>query len=97
MVKHIVMWNIQEGLDKEATIRTLKEKLEALPATIGCIRELELGAAFNDSPSKHDVVLYSAFDTREDMEAYIVHPDHQAVVSYVRSVVCDRVDVDYEI
>ncbi len=97
MVKHIVMWNIQEGLDKESTIKTLKEKLEALPKSIEFIREIELGAAFNDSPSKHDVVLYSAFDSKEDFEAYVVHPAHKEVGVYVRSVVCDRVDVDYEI
>lgn len=96
MVKHIVMWNIKEGLDKEETYSSLKEKLEALSNEIPILRHIELGRAFNESDSAHDVVLYTEFDTKEDLEAYLIHPKHKEVGLYVRSVVCDRADVDYE-
>lgn len=97
MVKHIVMWNIKEKLNKEETMATLKEKLEALPLEIDFLKKIELGVGFNKSETCRDVVLYSEFDTQEDLANYIIHPAHKKVGEYVRSVVCDRVDVDYEL
>jgi len=91
------MWNIQQGLDKEATVNELKAKLEALPSEIDFIRKIELGIGFNDSATCRDVVLYSEFDTMKDLADYIVHPAHKKVGEFVRSVVCDRVDVDFEV
>lgn len=97
MVKHIVMWNIQEGLNKEETIKELKAKLEALSSEISFLKKIELGVGFNDSAKCRDVVLYTEFETIKDLADYIVHPAHKKVGEFVRSVVCDRVDVDYEI
>lgn len=96
MVRHIVMWNIRESLEKQKTISELKNKLEALPDKIFCIKKIHLGINYNSSESGRDVVLYSEFETPEDLEKYLIHPAHKEVGVYVRSVVCDRVDVDCE-
>jgi hypothetical protein len=97
MVKHIVMWNIQDGLNKDETIMTLKLKLEGLTAEIDFLNKVELGTGFNDSATRRDVVLYTEFGTIQDLANYLVHPAHKKVGEYVRSVVCDRIDVDYEV
>ncbi|NDL67718.1 Dabb family protein [Anaerotalea alkaliphila] len=97
MVKHIVLWNIQEGPEKAEVLQTLKAKLEALTKEIGFLRKIEVGINFNDSDSSHDVSLYTEFDSKEDLDAYVVHPAHVEVGKYVRSVVKDRVVVDYEV
>lgn len=96
MVKHIVMWNIQESLNKEETLHTLKATLEGLMGRVEVLRKVEVGFNYNESPSSHEVVLYSEFDTKEDLETYLVHPAHVEAGKYVRSVVKDRVVVDYE-
>ncbi|GEB95325.1 hypothetical protein GCM10009724_21580 [Microbacterium lacticum] len=44
-----------------------------------------------------DVALVADFADQAALEAYQTHPDHQVVVAYVRSVVADRVAVDFEI
>ena len=95
MVKHIVAWNIKEDLDKELTLNTLKEKLDGLKNEIDFLQKIEVGFNFNSSEAAHDVVLYSEFLSKEDLEAYIVHPAHVKVGKYVRSVVKDRVVIDY--
>ena len=95
MVKHIVAWNIKDGENKELILNTLKEKLEGLKSEIEFIQKIEIGINFNTSEAAHDVVLYSEFLTKEDLDAYIVHPVHVKVGEYVRSVVKDRVVVDY--
>lgn len=95
MVKHIVAWNIKESEDKKLVGNTLKEKLEGLKSEIDFIQKIEVGINFNSSEAAHDIVLYSEFLSKEDLDAYIVHPAHVKVGEYVRSVVKDRVVVDY--
>lgn len=97
MVKHVVMWNIKEELNKEEIIPVLKAKLEALPDSIDYLLKAELGVHYNKKETGRDVILYTEYNTFEDFENYLVHPAHKEVGKYVRSVVCDRVDVDYEI
>lgn len=97
MIKHIVMWNIIENENKETVLKTLKERLENLKSEIDFIQDIEVGFNYNNSPQAHDVVLYSEFLNKEDLDAYVIHPAHKKVGEYVRSVVKDRVVVDYEI
>ncbi|PKM50646.1 MAG: stress responsive protein [Firmicutes bacterium HGW-Firmicutes-7] len=96
MIKHIVMWNIKENENKEIVLKTLKEKLEGLKGEIDFIQVIEVGSNYNSSPQAHDVVLYSEFLTKADLNAYVIHPAHKKAGEYVRSVVKDRVVVDYE-
>ena len=44
-----------------------------------------------------DVALVADFADRAGLDAYQTHPDHQAVAGYIRSVVSDRVAVDFEV
>lgn len=99
MVKHIVMWKIKdshEGLDKEALGLKLKSVLEDLTSKIEQIRELEVGINFNPSEASCDVVLYSTFDSKDDLEIYQKHPDHVKVAEFVGQIRTERRVVDYE-
>lgn len=97
MVKHIVMWNVQKEFNKEEVLGQLKYKLEGLVGRIDVLKKLEVGFDYPGTDASRDVVLYSEFDSKEDLKAYVVHPAHVEVGPYVRSVTCDRVVVDYEI
>lgn len=100
MIKHIVMWTLKdeaEGAGKAANARKMKDLLSALPPLIPCLRELEVGVdVFAASPAC-DVILYTVFDTRADLDAYQVHPEHQKVVGFVKQVAASRSVVDYEV
>ncbi|OGR38028.1 MAG: stress responsive protein [Desulfovibrionales bacterium GWA2_65_9] len=100
MIKHIVMWTLKdeaEGAGKAANAQRMKELLSALTPLIPVIRELEVGVdVFAASPAC-DVILYTAFDTRADLDAYQAHPEHQKVVGFVKQVAASRSVVDYEI
>ncbi len=95
MIKHIVMWRLQD--DKKAEhAQELKRRLEALKDTIPSIRHIEVGINIIDNdPSASDVVLYSEFDSADDLQAYQAHPDHQAVVGFLNSVRTEKRVVDY--
>jgi hypothetical protein len=100
MIKHIVMWTLKdeaEGAGKAANAQKMKDLLSALPPFIPVLRELEVGLdVFAASPAC-DVILYTAFDTRADLDAYQAHPEHQKVVGFVKQVAASRSVVDYEV
>ena len=100
MVKHIVMWTLKdsaEGRSKSESLVLMKERLEALVSRIDGIRHLEVGLNFMDSEDAFDIVLYSEFDSREDLEAYRVHPAHVEARDFIRGVREERRVVDYQI
>ena len=99
MVKHIVMLKLKDealGASKEENALKLKETLEALKDVIDELKEVEVGLNFNPSDAAFDVVLYSAFENREGLEAYQKHPEHVKIVEFVGEIRTDRAVVDYE-
>jgi transcriptional antiterminator len=96
MIKHIVSWKLQEENQSENATK-VKVKLEGLIGEIAEIIELEVGIDFNESEAAHDVLLYSTFATKEDLNAYQIHPLHVEAATFIKSVVTGRVVVDYEV
>ena len=100
MIKHIVMWKLKEeaegGTAAENALK-MKGMLEALAGKIDVLSKIEVGIDVFASAPECDVVLYSEFDSRADLDAYQVHAEHQACVSFIKNVVAERRVVDYEI
>ena len=100
MIKHIVMWKLKEeaeGATATENAAKMKGMLEALSGKIDVLRKIEIGTDVFASAPECDVILYSEFDTRADLDAYQVHPEHQACVAFIKNVVAERRVVDYEI
>ena len=100
MVKHIVMWKLKEtaeGKTREENAAIIKAGLEGLKDKIDFLREVEVGVNFNNSEMAYDVVLYTIFDSKEDLDRYQNHEEHLKVATYVRKVNEARVVVDYKI
>lgn len=98
MIKHIVFWKVvdeYEGMSHEDILSKMKVMLEALPAKIDVIKELEVGKNYNGSSAAFDLSLYSAFDSEEDLTTYANHPEHLKVVEFFGKVVEERAVVDY--
>ncbi len=99
MVRHIVVWKLQESADghtKADNARRVKDRLMALPALIPQIHRFEVGINFNPTAAAWDVALYSEFHNRADLDTYAYHPEHVAVAKFIQSVRTDRAVVDYE-
>ncbi len=100
MVKHLVFWNVKDsdhGKTKSHLIDEIKRSIEALRNHIPEIVEIEVGTDFNGSDQAYDVALYSSFKTKQDLKTYQLHPEHQKVAQFVKSVTSARAVVDYEI
>ncbi len=101
MIKHIVVWNIKETAsadEKFAIANEIQAKLVGLKGKVPQIVDIEVGINIDSEfPANDDIVLVSTFNSVDDLNAYQVHPEHKAVVGYVKENVCSRVAVDYEI
>lgn len=99
MIRHIVMFKLKEfetDAEKTASMRQIKEGLEALKNKIDVIRHIQVD--FNCNPEETwDIILTSEFDSLDDLKAYAIHPEHQAVGKQaIAPVKADRACVDYE-
>jgi len=97
MLKHIVMWKLKdfaEGKSKEENIQFIKSELENLVNLIPQIKFLEVGQTINDD-AVYDAVLYSEFESPEDLDIYIEHPEHKRVAAYIARIRDGRIAGDY--
>ena len=100
MIKHIVMWTLKdqaEGHTKAENLATMKTLLEALPALVPGVVELEVGVNLFEAVPPTDIALYTAFASKEALKAYAAHPEHMKVVAFIKSVAAERRVIDYEI
>ena len=96
MIKHIVMWKFKDEI-AEADKLEMKRQLESLKGVVPSLADIEIGLNVADCPPAMDMVLSSEFQTQEGLNAYVAHPEHQKVVEFVKTLICDRAVVDYEV
>lgn len=99
MLQHIVMWKFKESADgknKSEIMEEVRSRLLALPAIIPEIKFMQLGRDVSGTEMSFDMVLVTRFDSREALETYRVHPAHQAVSAYVKTVRTARAVLDAE-
>jgi len=93
MVKHIVMWKLKNKADSEI----IRDKLNNLMGKIPGLLNIEVGIDFSDNDAAFHMVLIAELENRAALEAYRIHPEHQAVIPLVQTAAIDRAVVDYEI
>jgi quinol monooxygenase YgiN len=100
MVRHIVFWRLKEsanGQGKAENAADLKRRLESLNGKVPGLIKLEVGFDFSRTSESSDIVLYSEFESRAALDAYQVHPLHEAIKPIVMAVREERRLVDYTV
>lgn len=100
MIKHIVMFKFlpeAQGRTKNENVAIAKEMLEKLQGVIPTLVSSSVHAGYEDAaPTNYDLVLEATYASKEDLHAYIVHPEHKKVGEFMRGVRESRTCVDYE-
>ena len=94
MVKHIILWKLAETAPAEAKAE-VKARLESLNGKIPGMISLAVhidGLASSNA----DMMLDSVFTDEESLKAYQTNPLHVEAATYVRSVVAQRLCLDFE-
>ena len=96
-IRHIVSWKLaatDESVKAEQATR-IRAGLESLPAQISEIRALEVGINTLNLGQNYDVVLVADYEDEAALARYVVHPEHEKVAAYIRSVIAERSAVDF--
>ncbi|MBO6524797.1 MAG: Dabb family protein [Balneolaceae bacterium] len=101
MIKHIVMWKLLDeanGKPKQGNAEEFKSRLEALIPKIDAIKSMEVGIGYLEAEGAvFDMVLTTTHDSKEKLQEYAEHPEHQKVVAFAGGIVAERRVVDYEV
>ena len=93
MVKHIVLYTLKEGVDKDEAVKLIGSVLEPLVGKIPGLLHMEIRRAYVGM----DYALYSEFESREALAAYATHPLHEEAKGHFFHLLDSRVAADYEL
>ncbi|TLS38162.1 Dabb family protein [Pseudalkalibacillus caeni] len=97
MIEHMVMFKFKEQTTKEQKEEGMN-RLKALAKVIPGIVDLQTNHNFSDRSKGYGVGLTVRFESRDSLETYGPHPEHQKVVTYLKEVgLEDTIVVDFEI
>ena len=94
MVKHIVAYTFNEGVDKDASVKLIAGLLEPLVGKIPGLLAMEIRSCFQGGM---DYCLYSEFESRQALVDYAEHPLHLAAKDQFFHLLSSRVAADYEV
>ena len=100
MIKHVLLLRVKEGVEgrtKAESIAQAKTLIEGMNGKIPGLIKVEVGVDFSEGPDSADMTLYSEFESREALEVYAGHPEHKAVLPFIKSIISERRLIDYEI
>ena len=80
MFTHVVLFELKAGSDASE----IAARLRSLPPKIPTLREAEVGVDILRGDRAMDVCLITRFDDQQGYEAYRDHPDHLALLGWLR-------------
>ena len=93
MVKHIVVYTLKEGVDKDAAVKLIASCLEPLVGQIPGLLKMEVRRCYQGM----DYALYSEFESQQALKDYAVHPLHLEAKDHFFHLIDSRVAGDYEV
>jgi hypothetical protein len=94
MIDHLVFIAVKEDASPE-DVEDLISSIRGLRDTVPGVVDLTVGENFSERSGGYTHGLFARFETREDLQRYMKHPDHLAVVEKLDRLTT-RIVADYE-
>ncbi|MBV9241918.1 MAG: Dabb family protein [Acidobacteria bacterium] len=94
MLIHIVCWKYKPEVP-EARREEHRDRLMQLSQLVPNLARLDVGADILHLDRSYDTALVAEFESREALDAYTEHPDHQKVAAMGRELAEKAVSVDF--
>jgi ribosomal protein L17 len=94
MIDHLVFLAAREEASSE-DIEDLTSSIRGLKDTVPSVVDLSVGENFSERSGGYTHGIFVRFESREDLQGYMKHPDHLAVVEKLDALTT-RIVVDYE-
>lgn len=95
MIDHLVFFTAREDAsraDLEGLISSLRKLKNSVPGVV----ELSAGENFSERSGGYTHGVFVRFESTADLESYLKHPEHLAVVEKLDRLTNGRIVVDYE-
>lgn len=93
MVKHIVLYTLKEGVNKEEAVEIMSTSLETLVGHVNGLNWMEVNAVYHGGM---DVCLYSEFESKQALCDYQKNQNHLNAKEKFKDFIADRYCADYE-
>lgn len=93
MIKHIVFFKLEDN--SEANKEAVKARIMGMKGKIDVLKHIEVGVNFSPEERAFDLALVTDFETKEELQAYAIHPLHVEVVTFLKSINTVTKVVDY--
>lgn len=94
MIDHLVFLAVREDASPE-DVEDLISSIRGLKETVPGVVDLTVGENFSERSGGYTHGLFVRFESVEDLQRYMKHPDHLAVVEKLDRLT-DRIVADYE-
>ncbi len=94
MIDHLVFIAVREDASPE-DVEDLVSSIRGLKDSVPGVVDLTVGENFSERSGGYTHGLFVRFETREDLQRYMGHPDHLAVVEKLDRLTT-RIVADYE-
>jgi hypothetical protein len=96
MFTHIVFFKLNDGTLEN--VKKAADILEAMKGEIPQLNEIEVGIDVLHTDRSYDLSLITKFNSKEDMDAYQIHPYHvNEVLKYIKPMIKASATVDYQV
>ncbi|MGM1017236.1 MAG: Dabb family protein [Actinomycetota bacterium] len=98
-IRHVVTWKLasEDATERAAHAAEVARRLNGLSGMVPQILSISAGANVAYPDANWDVTLIADFASIAALEEYQVHPAHEEVAAFIRSVVSTRAAVDFEV
>ena len=99
MIRHVVSWKLaaEDTATKAEQSAQIASALQTLPPIIPEIQSLTVASNSVDVEGNWDVVLIADYADEAALRTYIEHPEHQKVAGFIRGLVAQRSNVDFQL
>ena len=95
MVDHLVLFVVKEDAPAE-DVQDLLSSIQDLRGKIPNVLDISVGENFSERAGPYTHGLFVRFQTVDDLQAYMEHPEHKKVVEKLGATTTERLVVDYD-
>jgi hypothetical protein len=85
MITNYLMLKLKNS--NSENISSAVEALRGMEGKIDFLRTLEVRTDIRRDPSSYDILMVAQYDSMQDFDAYLIHPVHVEVATYIGTVV----------
>jgi len=99
MIRHIIMFKFTDtknDTEKSEKAEKMKSVFSPLRNIINVVESYEIAINSKKTDFSYDLAIISEYNTWEDLETYINHPEHQKAISLCKDIKKEKAVLDYE-